>query len=102
MSNRTKSNFHTNEEIKTPLPCYSDSDDQPTSLLQEEEEQNPFHIVYRYHGRKQHRVWDKPPFLILASNVDHWKVTGKDLAARGHVVFVWERQMNTAAATSPP
>jgi pimeloyl-ACP methyl ester carboxylesterase len=50
-------------------------------------------VVYRYYSRNRARdVADGSiPFIFLGPNVDHWKVAGKELAARGFSVMAVER-----------
>lgn len=50
-------------------------------------------LSYRYYGRNQARTHSAGsiPFILLGPNVDHWKITGQELAARGFSVMACER-----------
>lgn len=50
-------------------------------------------LVYRYYGRNRARTHTAGsiPFLLLGPNVDHWKVIGQQLAAKGFSVMTCER-----------
>ena len=53
-------------------------------------EKNP--VIYRYFGRRRVRLNDSSiPFLVLTSNVDHWKDTGKVLSSKGFNVMICQR-----------
>lgn len=53
-------------------------------------EKNP--VIYRYFGRRRVRLNDSSiPFLVLTSNVDHWKDTGKILSSKGFNVMICQR-----------
>lgn len=46
-------------------------------------------IVYRYYGRQKTRTASSgsTPFILMGPHVDHWKVTGQQLSARGFNVI---------------
>lgn len=46
-------------------------------------------IVYRYYARQKTRTASSGsiPFILIGPNVDHWKVTGQQLSARGFNVI---------------
>jgi pimeloyl-ACP methyl ester carboxylesterase len=50
-------------------------------------------VVYRYYSRNRARdvAAGSIPFILLGPNVDHWKVAGQQLAARGFSVMAVER-----------
>lgn len=64
-------------------------------------------LIYRYFARSRTRTGsDSIPFIILGPSVDHWKICGKILAARGFNVMAVERvknrsPINTSLATTP-
>ncbi len=50
-------------------------------------------VVYRYFGRNRARSVraESIPFIVIAPCVDHWKIVGKILAARGFSMIAIER-----------
>jgi pimeloyl-ACP methyl ester carboxylesterase len=61
-------------------------------------------VVYRYYSRNRARdVADGSiPFIFLGPNVDHWKVAGQELAARGFSVMAVERVRDEPENSLPP
>jgi hypothetical protein len=65
-------------------------------------------IVYRYYPRQKSRTLTAGsiPFVLLGPNVDHWKVVGQQLSARGfNVIAVGPnepRESGAATASQPP
>lgn len=61
-------------------------------------------VVYRYYSRNRARdVADGSiPFIFLGPNVDHWKVAGQELAARGFSVMAVERVRDEPGNSLPP
>jgi hypothetical protein len=61
-------------------------------------------VVYRYYSRSRARdVADGSiPFIFLGPNVDHWKVAGQELAARGFSVMAVERVRDEPENSLPP
>jgi hypothetical protein len=61
-------------------------------------------VVYRYYSRNRARdVADGSiPFIFLGPNVDHWKVAGQELAARGFSVMAVERVRDEPESSLPP
>jgi hypothetical protein len=62
-------------------------------------------IVYRYYPRQKSRTVaaGSIPFVLLGPNVDHWKVVGQQLSARGfNVIAVGPNEpRDTGTATAP-
>jgi pimeloyl-ACP methyl ester carboxylesterase len=61
-------------------------------------------VVYRYYSRNRARdVADGSiPFIFFGPNVDHWKVAGQELAARGFSVMAVERVRDEPENSLPP
>jgi len=59
-------------------------------------------VVYRYYSRNRARTANAGsiPFILLGPNVDHWKVAGQELAARGFNVMAVERVQQPEATSS--
>lgn len=77
-----------------------DSQQQPPAALRTQ-------IVYRYYARARNTATAgggrsaaaaRVPFLLFGPNVDHWKVTGQQLSARGYNVIA----VGPAAPSKPP
>jgi len=50
-------------------------------------------VIYRYYGksRSRTRASGSIPFILLGPDIDHWRTTGENLAARGFSVIACER-----------
>ncbi|CAB9521664.1 expressed unknown protein [Seminavis robusta] len=50
-------------------------------------------VIYRYYSKRRSRTRASGsiPFILLGSNVDHWRTTGEHLAARGFSVIACEQ-----------
>lgn len=66
------------------------ADDEHAEFLFDDATSSP--LVYRYFARTNARTHSAGsfPFVLLGPNVDHWKVTGQELAARGFNVIACE------------
>ena len=64
----------------------------------------PLHspLVYRFYGKSRSRTLASGsiPFVLLGPNVDHFKVIGQELAARGFSVLACERVRGDSSSSS--
>jgi len=89
-----------NDDLDTAYVEESDNDEwglAPHGVLGGDEDQGgptlQSPLVYRYYGRSRARTHTAGsiPFILLGPNVDHWKITGQELATRGFSVIACER-----------
>jgi hypothetical protein len=87
----SSSSSQNNSKSVTPT---NDKVDNDSPMIESQRQKLPHTpVIYRYYGksRSRTRASGSIPFILLGSNVDHWRTTGEHLAARGFSVIACER-----------
>jgi len=85
---------------------YDEEEEEEDEIVEEEaqQQQQARPVVYRYFGRSRTRTRsdDSIPFILLGSNVDHWRHVGESLASLGFNVIACQRVLDKNSAIEDP
>lgn len=102
-SSNTRTRFYPRDYNHTRgfVEIFEDESEEESDLEYEEEELEEEQVVsrpvvYRYFGRSRTRTRpdESIPFILLGSNVDHWRNVGESLSSLGFNVIVCQRVLD--------